>query len=153
MDPNLFHLDWGRTLEALLGVIVLAFLLERALAIVFESRWFVHHLIDRRVPSDRDSELGGNANGNASTAAKFPVREFLAFVLAAIVCVRLDFDALAIIFLQPQTSLAGEIITGAVVAGGSKASIALFQDLLNIRSSAVEEKKKLDAERRGEVSP
>ena len=32
MDPNLFFLDWERTFEVLISIIVLAFLLERALA-------------------------------------------------------------------------------------------------------------------------
>ncbi len=38
MDPNLFHVDWERTGEALTLIIILAFLIERALAVVFESR-------------------------------------------------------------------------------------------------------------------
>src|SRR5438105_1265530 len=38
MDPNLFHLDWERTVEALVLIIILAFVVERALAVVFENR-------------------------------------------------------------------------------------------------------------------
>ena len=41
MDPNLFHLDWERVGEVLTAIIVLAFVLERALAVLFESRLFV----------------------------------------------------------------------------------------------------------------
>jgi hypothetical protein len=31
MDPNLFHLDWERLAEVLAAVVVMAFLIERAL--------------------------------------------------------------------------------------------------------------------------
>ncbi len=36
MDPNLFHIDWDRLFEVLLAIIVLAFFLERAPALLFE---------------------------------------------------------------------------------------------------------------------
>ena len=38
MDPNLFHIDMGRLFEVLVGIIVLSFFLERALAVIFEHR-------------------------------------------------------------------------------------------------------------------
>ena len=38
MDPNLFHIDYERTFEALIGIIVLSFIVERIFAFVFESR-------------------------------------------------------------------------------------------------------------------
>ena len=41
MDPNLFHLDWERVSEVLVAIVILAFLLERALAVLFESRFFI----------------------------------------------------------------------------------------------------------------
>ncbi len=41
MDPNLFHADMNRVTEVLLVVILLALMLERALSLVFEHRWFV----------------------------------------------------------------------------------------------------------------
>lgn len=47
MDPNLFHLDYERLGEVLITVIVLAFFVERALALVFEHRLFIKHL-DKR---------------------------------------------------------------------------------------------------------
>lgn len=44
MDPNLFHLDWERTFEVLAAIVVLAILVERALAVLFESRLLVRSL-------------------------------------------------------------------------------------------------------------
>lgn len=41
IDPNLFHMDWERTFEVLIVIILLAFIVERALAIIFESRFFI----------------------------------------------------------------------------------------------------------------
>lgn len=117
MDPNLFHLDWDRVFEVLVTIIVLAFILERALALLFESRVFVNSRLDKSIG-----------------------KEAIAFALAAGVCVYWQFDALSVIILTGHTTPFGEVVTGAVVAGGSKASIKLFQDVMNIKSSAVEDK-------------
>jgi hypothetical protein len=43
------------------------------------------------------------------------------------------------IILTERTTPLGAALTGAIVAGGSKASIKLFHDVLNIRSSAHEQ--------------
>ena len=115
MDPNLFHLDWERTAEVLGGIIVLSFLLERALAPILEHRAFL----------SRFAEKG--------------VKEIIALVVAVAVCVRWKFDAISMIILTDHTTSLGAALTGAIVAGGSKASIKLFHDVLNIRSSAHEQ--------------
>ena len=55
------------------------------------------------------------------------------------------FDAMAIMFQEEQASWMGYLITGSIVAGGSKGSIKLFQDFLGWKSDATkeyEEKKK-----------
>ncbi len=180
MDPNLFHLDWERTLEALVGIIVLSFLVERACALLFESRWWISRFEDARVgklsgsnenapsgeispaadksavPVAENPSAAGEkqANANAGEAAgpaeqkvlagqRYPLKEFIVFVLSLVICWVWKFDAVSIIMLSERTQLAGIIITAGVVAGGSKASIALFHDLLKVRSSANEERKKL----------
>lgn len=172
MDPNLFHLDWERTLEALVGIIVLSFLVERACAVLFESRWWISQFEDARVgkllgasenaPSGNISpvvenpsaagekqgkvntgETAGPAKQKALAGQRYPLKEFVGFVLSLIICWVWKFDAVSIIMLSERTQLAGIIITAGVVAGGSKASIALFHDLLKVRSSANEERKKL----------
>ncbi len=115
MDPNLFHLDWERTAEVLTGIVVLSFLVERALAPLFEHRAFLSRYADKGV------------------------KEIIAVVVSAAVCVFWKFDAVSMIILREQTTLPGALLTGAIVAGGSKASIKLFHDVLNIRSSAHEQ--------------
>jgi hypothetical protein len=118
VDPNLFHLDWERTLEVLGAITVLAFLVERALAVLVESRIWIGSAMDK-------------------SAGK----EVLAVLLGAGLCIMLKFDAPSMIILTAKTGHLGEVLTGAVIAGGSKASVKLFQDVLNIRNSAVTEKK------------
>lgn len=114
MDPNLIHLDWERTFEALTIVVVLAFVVERALALLFESDPLIRHL-----------ECRG-------------LKEGIALVVSIAVCWTWKFDAVSMFLLTEQTSIPGYILTGAVVAGGSKASIKLFHDVFNIRSSSSE---------------
>ena len=180
MDPNLFHLDWERTLEALVGIIVLSFLVERACAVLFESRWWISRFEDARVgkppgsdenvPSGQVSPAAdssaapvaenpaaagenqakvntgktvGPAKQKALAGQRYPLKEFLGFVLSLIICWVWKFDAVSIIMLSERTQLAGIVVTAAVVAGGSKASIALFHNLLRVRSSANEERKRL----------
>ena len=115
MDPNMFHIDWERLFEVLITIVVLSFFVERALAIVFENRHFV-----------------GKLKGKG-------IKEPIAFGLAFLVCWYWEFDALSMTILTEKTSLLGEAITGAVIAGGSKASIKLFHDLMEVRSTAARE--------------
>lgn len=112
MDPNLFHLDWERLFEVLIMIVILAFLLERALALLFETRVFINHVKGKSL------------------------KELIAFVVAALVCLFWDFDALSMIFLKSEVTIYGAVITGAIVAGGSKASIKLFRDILGFKSTA-----------------
>ena len=114
MDPTLFHLDWERVGEVLVTIVVLAFLLERALAVLFESRFFIK----------RFQSVG--------------IKELIATVVSAAVCIIWNFDAISMIVLTGHTTRFGEIVTGAVIAGGSKASLKLFQDVMDVRSSAHE---------------
>jgi hypothetical protein len=119
MDPNLFHLDWERTFEVLAAIVVLAFFIERALSPLFENRWYLDRL---------DPKLS---------------KELIAFVLALVVCLWWQFDAVSMIVLTGKTSPLGSIITAGVIAGGSKASVKLFRDVLGFKSSAYREKEQL----------
>src|SRR3990172_5090098 len=98
MDPNMFHLDWERTIEVLTALVVLSMMLERALAVLFETRIFVD-----------------KAQGRS-------VKEIIAFVVAGMVCWYWDFDAMSMIFVKDTVTVSGAVITGAIVAGGTKGS-------------------------------
>lgn len=112
MDPNLFHLDWERLWEVIVAISVLAILLERALSLVFEHRVFVER-------------FGGKG-----------LKEFIAFGMALWVAWYWDFDAVSMIILKAETTIPGYLITAGIIAGGSKGSVKLFQDLMNIQSTA-----------------
>jgi hypothetical protein len=116
MDPNLFHLDWERVFEVLVTIVVLSFLLERALAVLFETRIFIKKVAEKSV------------------------KELMAFIAGAVVCILWKFDAFSMVLLQDKVTIFGAVITGAVIAGGSKASIRLFRDLLKFMSSAEAER-------------
>ena len=115
MDPNLFHLDWERTFEVLTAIVVAAFLVERALSIAFENRTLL-------------PLFAGNG-----------VKELITFGVSYGLCYYTHLDAVSTIFVRDQTGVPGEILTAAVIAGGTKGSIKLFRDVLGFRSSAYQE--------------
>lgn len=128
-------LAYARLLDvsgALSLLVVLAMLLERALAIIFEYHWF--------------QKLSEKIEGLKSPIA----------VLASwFTCQHVQFDVLSRLFPPatgaPQPTTIGIIITAAVVAGGSAAAITLFQGVLNFgrdaRTGLIEANKaKSDAE-------
>jgi len=117
MDPNLFYVDWERLFEVLVAIVVVAFLLERALALLFETRVFIKR-----------------AQGKS-------LKELIAFVVGVLVCWYWDFDAFSMIFLKEQVTIPGVVLTGGIVAGGSKASVKLFRDLLGFKSTAEADRK------------
>jgi hypothetical protein len=116
MDPNLFHVDGERLIEVIFTIIVLSFFVERALSILFESRFYIHRFQGKSL------------------------KELIAFGVSALICWQWQFDALSILLVQEKTSVYGEVITGAIIAGGTKGSVKLFHDLLNIKSQAEEAK-------------
>jgi hypothetical protein len=122
MDPLLFHIEWDVMVEALFTIIVLSFFVERALALVFEHRLYLRYLKDRGL------------------------KEFLAFGLAYVVVSYCDFDALTILLRREGSAFIGYLVTAAVIAGGSKACIKLFHDVVGARSSTVDRIKQYEAE-------
>jgi hypothetical protein len=115
MDPSAFRIDWEVLTEVLVSIIVLAFFIERALSLVFEHRWFV------------------------AKFRKSGFKEPIAFVVSLAIVRYWNFDALGVVFHADVATWWGYLVTAAVVAGGSKASIKLFQDLMKVKSNAVRE--------------
>lgn len=119
-DPFFFAVNWDQLGEALALLVVLSFVVERALSPLFEAKWFIGKPIDR-------------------------FKEAIAVGLALLVGWYLDFDLLAILAHREVTGWLGLIVTAAVVAGGSKASIKLFRDVLGFQSSAFKEERRNQA--------
>lgn len=112
MDPNLFRVDWPQLLEVLAAVVVLSFVVERVLSLVFEHRWYIAKCKGRGF------------------------KEPIAYALSLLICVYWDFDVVSVLMTSETTSFVGQAITGGVIAGGSKGSIKLFHDVLGARSTA-----------------
>lgn len=114
-DPSLFRIDWAVLSEVLAAIIVLSFFVERALSILFEHRFFV------------------------KTLAQKGLKEPIAFLVSFAVVRYWNFDALSIVFHADQATWWGYAITAAIVAGGSKASIKLFHDVMGSKSAALKQ--------------
>lgn len=112
MDPNFIHMDWERTFDAITMVAVVAIVVERALSVIFHSSIYIEHV------------------------HKSGMKETIALAVSIAVCAAWKLDAMGMIILTETTTVLGYIITGALVAGGSKGSVKLFQDMLNLQSSA-----------------
>jgi hypothetical protein len=118
MDPNLFHVDFERVGEVLVAIIVLAFFLERGLALLFEHRWYIKRLDQKGF------------------------KEPIAFLVALLICVTWQFDAVSAVILTEKTYFLGYLVTAGIIAGGSKAAIKLFHDVMGVKSSALQQREK-----------
>jgi len=127
MDPNLFYLDYERLFEVLVTIVVFSIFIERALAVVFESRWFVSMY-------ERNKKRKG-------------LKEVIALVVSIVVCIFWRLDALSIVVVaHSRMQISGYILTGAIIAGGAKGSIKLFKDVMGFMSSA--ERERLEAKKK-----
>ncbi|MEP1095957.1 MAG: hypothetical protein ABJG78_12650 [Cyclobacteriaceae bacterium] len=108
MDPTLFNLDWERLFQALAVVIVLAFVLERALSVIFENKYL------------------------APFFERVHIKELIALGLGFGVVKTFGFDMVSIVLLGDENTNLGYGLTAAIIAGGSKASIKLFVDIWKI---------------------
>lgn len=121
VDPTLFSVDWSMLIEGLALIIILSFFVERALALLFESRKFLAYELAR-------AEIG-----------KGSYKPVIAFIASAALCYVWQFDIISVLFHREHMTGLGAIVTGAVIAGGSKASIKLFHDVLDVRSDFFKE--------------
>lgn len=71
--------------------------------------------------------------------SQFPIKEFIAVGTAIAVCFIWNIDIFNFALRADETKFWGKILSAIMVAGGSKASIRLFHDLLGIKSHAVQE--------------
>jgi len=64
------------------------------------------------------------------------LKEVISLIVSIAVCFIWDFDAMSIIVVShSEMQVPGIILTGAIIAGGSKASIGLFKDMMGFMSS------------------
>ena len=63
------------------------------------------------------------------------LKELIAVICGFIICWLWKFDALSFVFPMEKTTIVGYIVTGSIIAGGSKASIKLFKDFMGVKST------------------
>lgn len=144
LTPDLFHIDYGRLLETLVTIIVFAFFIERALSVIFESQLFIDwaEAKPKRYVMKRNKSGVHEEVTKPAQPKKKGIRELISILVSIGFCFAIRFDAITII-LQSSDKMAfwGMILTGLIIAGGSKASIALFQNLMGVMSSAEKARK------------
>jgi len=99
------------TIKILWIIVILAFMIERALALVFEHRIWLW--------ARERCHLHG-------------FKEFIALAVAWLLCYFFQFDAVALLFGRPPYWLT-LILTSLIIAGGSKGAIRLMQDALRVK--------------------
>jgi hypothetical protein len=107
MTPVPFNLDLTKVFNLCVYITVVSIFLERALALVFEQRWVIQ----------RD-----NLHGK---------KEFIAFLAAFLICWNWRFDAFAVLNSAEVTEW-GMVLSAMIIAGGTKGSMKLMQDVLGI---------------------
>lgn len=107
-------LDYGKAGQAIAGVTILAFMVERSLALIFESDLYEKY-VDPKWPA---------------------LKELVALLFSFGVCYWGKFDAYAQVVGQPS-GLLSQCLTGLLVAGGSKGAIKLMQGYLGITKDAI----------------
>lgn len=116
--------EWNAITDALIKVVVLAFMIERALAVIFDT----DRVRDYLVRSGND------------------LKPWVAIAVSVTACYGLKINAVGPLggpgaALGDGSYLAwlGTAITGLVVAGGSVGAVKLFQDVLGFRRSTREQ--------------
>lgn len=118
VDPSEFVLPWDAVMDQLMLIVLLSIIIERALSVLFESIFFVNWSAKRKQ----------QGNGNYKT--------LVASFVSVILTLTIGIDILAAVTDMSAPSVLGCVITGLVVAGGSKGSLKLFRDVLDIKSTA-----------------
>jgi hypothetical protein len=122
-------MDWDPVVNELIKVVLLAFFVERALAVIYD--------MERVEPVLVRGDLKPVISVFVSIALCYGLKINVVGVLAA-----------------PDAALAGNLewlgiaVTGLVVAGGSAGAVKLFQDVLGFRRSVRDEAKQVEQARR-----
>ncbi|ELR17329.1 uncharacterized protein ACA1_060560 [Acanthamoeba castellanii str. Neff] len=106
-------LDYDALQESFVFLLVLAFFIERSLAVVFELRLW---------------------RGPLSNPG---VKELVAVAVSYAVCTWAEFDAFATLFNKDSVFLS-KALNALLVAGGSKGAMKLMQDVLGVRKDVME---------------
>lgn len=130
MDAYIFEfaIDYNLLIEVLITIVIFSFFIERALSPIFESALFIRWYDPDSIAEPEEDKTGKKKKG---------VKEIVAIAISIAAVVFWKFDALTILlktYNEPQVF--GYVVTGLIIAGGSKASIKLFKDTMGFMSTA-----------------
>ena len=129
-----FGIPYPLLLEVLIIIVVLSFFIERALSVIFESSLFIAWYDPEGHPEKK----------------KKGIKEFLSIAVSIAAAWFWKFDAITILFkTHTEPQIYGYVITGLIIAGGSKASIKFFKETMGFMSTA----EKMRKERKEEENP
>jgi len=95
----------------LIALVLLAFVIERGLSVVFEHSLYIKWLEPKKI------------------------KEFIAVGVSYSICYFNKFDILQSLLNKEGYTILGIILTSMCIAGGSKVAIRLFQDVLGVKKS------------------
>ena len=125
--PSELSPEFFRILASLAKLVVFAMLLERALVLIFDYRWY-------------KAKLDG-----------FGLKVPISFLTSWLICNYYKFDVLSALFEPNKPTGMGVFLTAAIVAGGSAGAITLFQGVFKFSKEAqdtLKEAQKAEAEAR-----
>ncbi|MFD2568433.1 hypothetical protein [Pseudotenacibaculum haliotis] len=146
MDALEFAVDYTTLFDVLTLIVVLSFFVERALSVVFESSLFIgwYNPGTKKKPAPA-TEAEGEGQAPTTKPKKKGIKELIAIIVSIVVVYNIGFNALAIVTKNPHVSPElGYFITGLIIAGGSKASLKLFGEVLDFRSDAERRRKEYE---------
>jgi|GEM_PF-3439400 len=149
MDLLEFAVDYSVLFDVLVLIVILSFFVERALAVIFESSLFIKWYDPTFAAFDDNSGQKDEGEPKPKPKPKKKgTKELLAIVVSVILVYNMGFDALAVLMKSENFSPElGYFITGLIIAGGSKGSIKLFNDILNFRNDAESRRKEFNRNR------
>ena len=140
--PDLFYIDYNILFEALVTIVVFSFIIERILAVVFESRIFINWAEETKEIKEIKQGDEVIVKGIKGKPKKQGIRELIAVLISVFFILWIKFDVISVILQSSQeATMPGMVITAFLIAGGSKASTSLFRDVLGFMSSAERERK------------
>lgn len=117
--PSELSPEFFAVLTSLAKLVIFAMLLERALVLIFDYRWY-------------KAKLDG-------LGLKVPI----AFLVSWFVCTYYGFDVLSALFEPDKPTPMGLFLTAAIAAGGSAGAITLFQGVFKFSKESQESLRKL----------
>ena len=135
-------MSFDAVVGALATLVLVATLVERALAFIFEHKWFVR--------------LTTRLDATNTRVSKWPgLKGVLALAASLGISFGYDFDVLGVLFPGNDNAVTGKLVTGFVIAGGSAGALTIFQGYLGIGKDsreAIIEARKAEASSAKEVA-